>query len=102
MTDNLNLGKDAGRAVAINEAAIRERILKSAVPVTAWVTACLMRDGTVNIPIGELCGHYQSHCRHENCPALPRKVWIGAMKLAGFKTQSGAFAGLTLKNGRGD
>lgn len=102
MSEKLNPGKDAGRPVAINEAAIQERILKNAVPVTAWVTACLLRDGTVNIPIGELYDHYRSHCRRERTPPLPRKVWIGAMKLAGFKTQRGAFAGLTLAEGGAD
>jgi hypothetical protein len=95
MENLLKPEKTIGRA--INEDAIQERILKSTVPVTAWVTACLLRDGTTSIPIGELYADYENYCRRENCPSLARKTWIAAMKLAGFQTQSGAFVGLLIQ-----
>jgi hypothetical protein len=99
MSDSLKHGKDAGRAVAISEAAIRECILKNSVTVADWAVGRLERDANSSGVIPELYADYESYCRREKRLPLPRKVWIAAMKLASFETQSGAFAGLTLKKG---
>ena len=80
----------------IDTAAIRERILRNTTPVTDWAAARLLRDLRANSCIGELHADYEEYCRREKRPSLGRKTWLGAMKLAGFETQSGEFAGLKL------
>jgi hypothetical protein len=96
MSDNLN-PTHAGHAVAISGAVIRERILKNSATVADWVLVRLERDANGSGIISELYADYESYCRHKKSLPLPRKVWLAAMKLAGFETQSGELAGLTLK-----
>lgn len=95
MENLLKPEKTIGRA--IDEATVRECILKNAATVTDWAANRLVRKTTGAGIIPELYADYESYCRREKRPPLPRKVWIAALKLAGFKTQSGVFAGLAIR-----
>lgn len=85
-------------AQTMDASTLQERIVQSSATVTTWAAAHLVRDvkPDIPIPIGELFADYEGFCRDEGWPTLSRKVWMGAMKLAGFHTDSGAFANLTL------
>jgi hypothetical protein len=84
----------------IDETRIMERIEQRTATVARWAVTCLVWDTKLSGGIIELYAHYESYCRSERLAPLPRKVWIAAMKLAGFETQSGAFAGLSLEPDR--
>lgn len=83
--------------LAMEKAAINERIVRSAAPVADWAATRLQRDIRASSCIGELYADYENFCRQEKCRPLARKTWIAALKLAGFETQSGGFAGLRLR-----
>ena len=85
-------------AQALDEEKIRERIGRNTTALALWVVARVAVDRNASDPIGELFSDYEGYCRQNKAAPLPRKTWIGAMKLAGFETQSGAFHGLKLKS----
>lgn len=86
----------------IDESQLRQRVAANMATVTAWATARVVVDATGAIEISQLYADYESYCRRGKYPPLSRKVWIAAMKLAGFETQSGGFAGLKLRLGSAD
>lgn len=74
MSNEPNTKKDGGHAVAINGAALQERILKNAVTVSDWAADRLVRDENSSVIIPELYDDYEGHCRRAKRPPLLRKT----------------------------
>ena len=81
----------------MDESRIREQIGQRTATVARWAMACLVWDTKLSGGIADMYAHYESYCRRERVAPLPRKIWIAAMKLAGFQTRSSEFAGVGLR-----
>lgn len=97
MSGKLSAEGVKGNVAAIDGTSIRDRIVRNAGTVADWAMARLVRDSSGVTCISELYSSYESYCRRENLPPLPRKTWIATMKLAGFQTESGAFKGVAVR-----
>lgn len=81
-----------------NAASISQRIARNSATVAQWAATCLKLDPNAVCGIAELYAAYEAHCYSEHWSPLPRKVWVAAMKLAEFETESGAFVGLAARD----
>jgi hypothetical protein len=82
----------------ISQAQLQERILANTSTVTVWASECVLKDPKAELSlIGEFYDDYSRFCRDRKSVALPRKAWLQAMKLGGFKTERGGFKGIRLR-----